>query len=551
MKDIKRNIILSGFMATGKTSVGAELARLLRYEFLDLDSLIEAEAGMSISQIFSTQGEEAFRAMEARMVERVTTRTGCVVATGGGAIVNPRNLEALRRCGVIVSLTAAPEAVLSRIGPGEDRPMLRGGDRRERIRELMERRASAYAQADVIVDTSSRTVEQVAECILMALHLERADSRERAAPGVGPVSRSETIRVNLGRQGYDIHVGPDLLGQAGAMIQPLGLGRRLALVTHPALAENYGYAPALAESLREAGHEISVVTVPPGEESKSLDQAAGLCRELVRARLDRGSAILALGGGVIGDLAGFVAATLFRGIGFVNLPTTLLAQVDSSVGGKTGVNLPEGKNLVGAFHQPRLVLADVLTLRTLPDREFRSGLAEVVKHAMIADGELFRRLEESADPILARDPAVLQGIVARNCAIKAKVVESDEREAGVRKILNFGHTVGHALESALGYGTITHGEAVAHGMLVAVSLSVQRGLCPESDAARLGALLRRFGLLGVALPSPESLETYMLSDKKARDGVLQFVLTHGIGSATLAPIFDPSELRMGLRAIEA
>ena len=359
----------------------------------------------------------------------------------------------------------------------------------------------------------------------------------------------DTIRVNLGNRSYDIHVGANLLPQVGDLIRPLTLSRHVGLVTHPDLATRYG--PIVAESLRRGGHEVSLLTVPPGEESKSLEQAGRLCRELVGARLDRGSALCGLGGGVIGDLAGFVAATLYRGIPFINFPTTLLAQVDSSVGGKTGVNLPEGKNLVGAFHQPRLVVADVLTLRTLPEREFRSGLAEVVKHGMIADADLFGILEERADRILARDPEILQEIVSRSCAIKARVVEADEQEAGLRAMLNFGHTVGHAVEAAVGYGGITHGEAVAHGMLVAVTLSVRRGLCAERDARRLRDLLGRFGLLGAALPSPESLETYMVSDKKSRDGVLQFVLTRGVGSVTFAPVFEREELRKALETLRS
>ena len=359
-----------------------------------------------------------------------------------------------------------------------------------------------------------------------------------------------TLRVNLKGRAYDILVGANLLSRSGDLIRGLELGRRLGLVTHPALAETYGYASAVVSSLREAGHDVSVVTVPPGEESKSLDQASHLCRELVRAGLDRSSAIFSLGGGVIGDLAGFVAATLFRGIAFVNLPTTLLAQVDSSVGGKTGVNLPEGKNLVGTFHQPRLVVADVLTLRTLPVREFRSGLAEVVKHAMIADQELFRILEEDADRILERDPATLQAIIGRNCAIKARVVEADEREAGMRAVLNFGHTVGHAVEAAAGYGTITHGEAVAYGMLVATALSVRRGLCPPADASRLERLLRRFDLVPTASVSPELVEKYIVRDKKMRDGVLQFVLTPGVGSVTLAPISGWMDLREALHDLQ-
>jgi len=359
----------------------------------------------------------------------------------------------------------------------------------------------------------------------------------------------DRLRVNSSSRGYEICIGSDLLRQVGDLVGPLELGHHVGLVTHPALAELY--APIVQGTLYRAGHEVSLHTVPPGEESKSLEQTVGLCRSLVRARLDRGSALIALGGGVIGDLAGFVAATLFRGIPFINLPTTLLAQVDSSVGGKTGVNLPEGKNLVGAFHQPHMVVADVLTLRTLPEREFRSGLAEVVKHGMIADPALFQRLEDQADRILAREPETLQAIVARSCAIKASVVERDERESGLRTMLNFGHTVGHAIEAAVGYGAITHGEAVAHGMVVAAALSVRRGLCPEKDARRLRELLGRFGLLSAQPPSPEYLEKYMVSDKKARDGVLQFVLTRGVGSVTFAPVLDREELRRGLREVRA
>jgi 3-dehydroquinate synthase len=356
----------------------------------------------------------------------------------------------------------------------------------------------------------------------------------------------ETLRVKLDSRGYDIHIGADLLRQVGDLVLPLGLGRRLGLITHPALEATYG--SGVVESLRRAGHEVSLITVPPGEDRKCLEEAGRLCRELVSAGLDRGCGVLGLGGGVIGDLAGFVAAILYRGVAFINLPTTLLAQVDSSIGGKTGVNLPEGKNLVGAFHQPRLVVADVLTLRTLPEREYRSGLAEVVKHAMIADPTLFRILEERAERILVREPETLTEVVARSCRIKARVVEMDEREGSLRATLNFGHTVGHAVEAALGYGAITHGEAVAYGMLVAAEISVRRGLCPEADAARLRSLLSRFDLLAAPSPAPEALERYIVTDKKARDGVLQFVLTRGIGSVTLAPIFDREELWTGVRS---
>ena len=361
------------------------------------------------------------------------------------------------------------------------------------------------------------------------------------------VNSMQRLRVTPGSRAYDLHVGADLLPRLAELASGLRLGKRLGLISHPALLQPY--AEVAAASLRRAGHEVSLLSVPEGEASKSLDEVARLSRALVRERLDRGSALIGLGGGVIGDLAGFVAAVLYRGVPFINVPTTLLAQVDSSVGGKTGVNIPEGKNLLGAFHQPALVVADVGTLRTLPDREFRSGMAEVVKHGMIADAELFRTLEAQAPQILARDPAVLEEIVARSCAIKARVVEGDEREAGRRAMLNFGHTVGHAIEAALGYGRVTHGEAVAHGMLVAAALSVRRGLCPDADAVRLRRLLERYQLLGVPVPPPETLESYMVSDKKVRDGVLQFVLTHGVGSVSFAPISDPNELRVALQSV--
>jgi 3-dehydroquinate synthase len=357
----------------------------------------------------------------------------------------------------------------------------------------------------------------------------------------------QTLRVRPGSRAYDLQVGAGLLGEVGGLTAPLGLGKRLGVITHPSLVGLY--AEGAVASLRRGGHEVSLLTVPEGEASKSPEELIRLSRALVRERLDRGSAVIGLGGGVIGDLAGFVAAILYRGVPFINMPTTLLAQVDSSVGGKTGVNISEGKNLLGAFHQPSLVVADVLTLRTLPDREFRSGMAEVVKHGMIADADLFCTLEARAPEILARDPATLEEIVFRSCMIKARVVEADEHEAGPRAMLNFGHTVGHAIEAALGYGRVTHGEAVAHGMLVATALSVRRGLCPEADARRLRRLLEQFSLLGAPLPAPELLESYMVSDKKMRNGVLQFVLTLGVGSVSFAPVFDRSELRAALQSV--
>ncbi len=529
------NIVLTGFMATGKSSVGKALAARLGREFVDVDVLIEAEGGKPVAAIFATEGEAAFRSLEAQVIARLQGRRRAVIATGGGTLGNPRSLSSLLADGLVVTLRADPETILSRIGHGQDRPMLAGGDPQARIRHLLAEREAAYAKADWQVKTAGKSIEQVAAEIVAWL----GTLPPAALPPV-----TERVSVWL-EPAYEILVGEGLLAEVGRYLRPLDLGRRLALVTHPELAA-VGYASIVVESLRREGREVTLLAVPPGEASKSLERVGVLTREMAQAGLDRGSAVLALGGGVIGDLAGFVAAILFRGIPFVNLPTTLLAQVDSGVGGKTGVNLPEGKNLIGAFHQPRLVVADVRTLATLPERQFASGLAEVVKHAVIADGALFRYLEEHVEPIRARQPEVLRAVVARNCAIKAAVVAEDEREGGRRAILNFGHTVGHAIEAALAYGTVTHGEAVARGMTVAAALSVRRGLCPPEDAERLRVLLDRFGLLTAPLPPLDVLEESLRTDKKRRAGQLQFVLSAGIGNTVLAPLAGLDELRAAL-----
>ncbi len=331
-------------------------------------------------------------------------------------------------------------------------------------------------------------------------------------------------------------VGPGLLDEAGRRLRTLGDASDLAVVSTPPIARLH--AARLLRSLRRAGQRPILFLVPDGERAKTPAQVERLHRRFARAGLDRGARVLALGGGVVGDLAGFAAATYLRGVPLVMAPTTLLAQVDASIGGKTAVNLPEGKNLVGAFHQPRLVLSDTATLATLPDREFRSGLAEVVKVGAALDRALFALLEREAARLLARDPALVARVVARCARLKARLVAADERDlSGRRALLNYGHTVGHALEAATGY-RLRHGEAVAIGIAAAARLAVRLGALTPASAARQEALLARLGLptrvpRGVSL----SLVTEALRrDKKARDGRLVFVLTPSMGSARLRPL---------------
>ena len=354
------------------------------------------------------------------------------------------------------------------------------------------------------------------------------------------------VPVTLGSRSYQIVVGSGLLKQLGALCGELLLSRRVMIVTNPVVGRLYG--AKAAASLRQAGFQVGTTEVPAGERAKSLRQAASLYLAFLHNRMDRRSAVVALGGGVIGDLAGYAAATFLRGIPLIQVPTTLLAQVDSSVGGKVAVNLSAGKNLVGAFHQPSLVVADVQTMKSLPSRQMRAGLAEVVKYGMIADRELFAYVETHLDSILRAEEEVLTHLVTRSCAIKAEVVEQDEREEGMRAILNFGHTVGHALEATTGYQRLLHGEAVAIGMVVATMLSVNRGFCEHEDLNRLRTLLARIGLPTRASGTTASLLQTMRYDKKVRNQVIYFVLTKGIGHATLAAISDPGELRVAIRA---
>jgi 3-dehydroquinate synthase len=361
------------------------------------------------------------------------------------------------------------------------------------------------------------------------------------------------VEVAVPGSEYSILVGPGVLSGVGPELRALSMEGSAVIVTHPEIPP--AYAAAVHHSLEAAGFRVEMAFVPRGEASKSLEGLETLYHRFTSMRLDRRSTVVALGGGVIGDLAGFAAATYLRGLALVQVPTTLLAQVDASVGGKTAIDLPAGKNLVGAFHQPRLVVADVASLATLPERELRSGMAEVVKYGMIADAGLFALLEQQVERVLAAEPEILTSLVVRSCEIKAEVVRQDPNEQGLRAILNYGHTVGHALEAVLGYGVITHGAAVAIGMSVAGRLAVRLGMLSLQAAERQDDLLRRLGLpilrtngdaeaapgLEAAEPLPElppaeALLEAMLLDKKSVGGRLRFVLARDIGTVEVREV---------------
>ncbi len=359
---------------------------------------------------------------------------------------------------------------------------------------------------------------------------------------------SRTLPVGLGARAYDVVVGPGLIDRAGERIAPLLKSRRTAVVTDSNVGEHHG--ERLAVSLEKAGVSVDVITVPAGEESKSFEGLASLSDQLLDLELDRGDLIVAFGGGVVGDLAGFAAAIYKRGIDFVQVPTSLLAQVDSSVGGKTAIDTPRGKNLIGAFHQPRLVLADLDVLATLPAREMACGYAEVIKYGMLGDAAFFAWLEQHGPAVLEREVDALTHAVSRSVEMKAEIVAEDEKEQGRRALLNLGHTFGHALEAETGFGdALKHGEAVAAGCAMAFRFSAALGLCPVEDADRVERALRavhlptRIADLPVRDMSVERLIAHMGQDKKAEGGRLTFILARAVGDAFVAKDVDPEPLR--------
>jgi 3-dehydroquinate synthase len=353
------------------------------------------------------------------------------------------------------------------------------------------------------------------------------------------------IRVELGERSYEIIIQNELIGHVGETIKAKLTGRRCLVVSDRNVGPKYG--PKLAKSLQTAGFDGSLAELPPGESAKTLDVVKFLYDRCLDANLDRESCLIALGGGVIGDLTGFVAATFYRGIAFVQVPTTLLAMVDAAIGGKTGVDHPRAKNAIGAFHQPKAVLIDPVTLKTLPDAELRAGLAEVIKYGVIDDAELFAYCEQNRERLLNKDADALAHVIERSAAIKARIVSQDEleRSGGVRALLNLGHTFGHAIESATNYQAYLHGEGVALGMVLAAQLAVEQQLLAPADRERIAALICATGLpvkLKSSDPDADTLYAAMFKDKKMSAGKLRFVLPEKIGAARVMTDIAPEKI---------
>jgi len=504
------NIVLVGFMCTGKTQVGKRLAAALGARFVDSDEILQERAGKSIEHIFAEQGENHFRQLERGVIAHLSTKSGLVIAAGGGALEDRRNLADLRRCGTLICLSASPSEILRRAKKGPVRPLLQVSDPLARIKELLTRRAQQYAKADYHIDTTGLSPGRAAAKILRLLSV---------------------VPVNLGDRSYEIIIGRGLLTSAGEHIRRLGRYEQLVVVSEARVWDHHG--KALTAGLPKH-KKVILPAMEDQERLKSFRFAESLYDELVRLGTQRDSLLLAFGGGTIGDLVGFVASTYMRGIDFLQIPTTLLAQVDSSIGGKVGINHPRAKNLIGAFWQPRLVLADLHCLDTLPRQQIRNGLAEVIKHALLGDARLFRYLEEHTEEVMRLYPPTLHHLLWRNCQIKSAIVSQDEKETGLRSLLNLGHTFAHALEAAANYRGLSHGEAVSIGLALAGRLACKIGIFADSALKRLLALLQAYHLPTQVPPIPISSILFpMRADKKRRGGRLRFVLPVRIGKARL------------------
>jgi 3-dehydroquinate synthase len=509
------NIVLTGFMGTGKSSVGRGVAARLGRPFVDMDAEIEARAGKTISELFADQGEAAFRRMEADLCRELSARQGLVIATGGGALVHAtygaQNLRRLMASGPVLCLSCQADEIVERLAAAQDRPLLDVADRRAEVEALLDRRREAYAAIPRQIDSTGLPVEAVIEAVLDA-------------------ARSILLPVHHPGGWYPIHVAPGLLGRLGPLIRETLDVVRVAVVTNPTVEELY-LEPVLA-SLEQAGIEPLSCIMPDGEAHKTLQTLAALYDQFVTGGLDRSGAVLALGGGVTCDVAGFAAATYMRGLPVVQVPTTLLSMVDASVGGKTAVDLPQGKNLVGAFKQPALVAIDPSVLETLPAPEVASGMAELIKHGVLADPELFAEL--AAGPLEGSpERRPWSTWIARSLQVKIEVVEEDPYERGRRAILNLGHTAGHALEQLSGF-RMRHGEAVSIGMGIAARIAVELGLAEAGLPQQIANVLARHALPTACPPvDADAVWAAMGRDKKKRGQTLRWVLPRRIGEVEI------------------
>jgi len=515
-----RQIYLAGIMGSGKTTVGQELAAALGWTFIDLDQVIEVRAGRSIPDIFEEQGEAVFRAMETAAIQDVATMQAVVVALGGGAMERQQNrVTLLEDTAKTIWLNVSPLEAARRVAGDENRPLLAGAenveDTEEILRNLLTDRKENYRYADLELDLSTETPAEIVTRIL-------------TETGISRDMDIHISRISPENIPYAVHVGSGLLSGTGNVLESFDYSSRAALITDANVEKLY--RSQVEDSLNSSGFTVHTSTIPAGEEYKSLEVLHSLYAKFSRTGLDRKSPVIVLGGGVTGDLGGYFAASYLRGLPLVHIPTTLLAQVDSSIGGKVGVNLPAGKNLVGAFYNPDVVIADVNTLSTLPAREWYTGLGEVLKYWLIGKKEIADILRDGSENIKQHINDVVRYSIAR----KLEIVADDFREGGIRKFLNFGHTLGHALEKVTRYSLLTHGEAVYWGIIAALYISKKKQLLGTEEFEYCMETVQN---VTFTLPQftvdPDAVYDAIFYDKKRIHGNIHWVLLEGIGKPVI------------------
>jgi shikimate kinase/3-dehydroquinate synthase len=538
------HLFLTGLSGAGKSTVGRLVADMLGWPFIDTDDRIARRMGRPVGQVLSDVGEPAFRQLETEALAAASGNQNAVIATGGGIIIAEDNRKLMRQTGLTIYLQTSVERAWQRLNHSMSqsdaalRPLLAGPDGQQKLEALYQTRQQWYEEAELSITTDAQTPESVARQIIAGAIAYGA----LRSPDMPP----EEFTLDLGHISSQVVVEWGGLHRLPQRLQALGFRRRVFLVTDSDVGPLY--ARPLTTMLERAGLEAHIFTLPASEASKSLASFGEIIDWLVERRAERQEPLIALGGGVVGDLAGFVAACYQRGIPLIQAPTTLLAQVDAAIGGKTAVNHPLGKNLIGAYYQPRLTLADPACLLTLPERAYREGWAEIIKYGVSLDAALFDLLETSP-AIQPQHSALLTRVIARCIRLKLEIVQGDERENGQRAILNYGHTFGHALEAISDYTTWLHGEAVSIGMEVAARIALAQGLLSAESAARQRALLLAYGLpTGCPGIDADAALERMSRDKKVRNGVTRWILATGIGQAS---IYEDVPLAQVRRAIEA
>jgi shikimate kinase/3-dehydroquinate synthase len=531
-----RNIALIGFSTTGKSIVARKVAERLCWNFMDTDDEVVALTGKMIPEIFKQDGESQFRQLEHEVLKNACSRENLIISTGGGIILDPENRRLLSESCIVICLEARVSTIYRRLLQDTiysvnpvTRPLLEGENPMQKIQEIKSARQIYYADADWTVHTDNLSVEEVASEVIRGYNHALCSIKN----AVQTANVDVACIVETPLNGYPIFVGWGLLNTLGEKLVRAGQFNKAVIVSDDNVFAIYG--ETARQSLAHSGFSVSCFTVMPGEPSKNIRQAIEIYDYLIENHIARDDVIISLGGGMVGDLAGFVAATYLRGIPWIQVPTSLIGMVDASIGGKVAVDHIRGKNLIGAFYQPMFVISDVQTLTSLPQRELISGWAEVIKHGLVLDAEFLNMVERNSDDLKNLMPDITNRVIARSACIKARVVSEDERDnAGKRIVLNYGHTVAHGLETASGYGSFLHGEAVSIGMVAAAKLSYRLGLLAEDQVWRQQSILEKFGLpVNCTGANLDNVLASIEVDKKVRNKSVQWVLLKDIGEAVV------------------